>query len=102
MSLVPSLTDSVAATAPELVVGATDWCTHPAGLDVARVGGTKNPRLDDVVALSPDLVLANDEENRAEDIAELESRGVRVWLTDYKRVSDAIEGLAAMLDAVKA
>ncbi|PWR09626.1 cobalamin-binding protein, partial [Micromonospora sicca] len=26
-----------------MVVGATDWCTHPAGLDVTRVGGSKYP-----------------------------------------------------------
>ena len=33
VSLVPSLTETVAVTAPGLVAGATDWCTHPAGLD---------------------------------------------------------------------
>ena len=43
VSLVPSLTETVAVTAPGLVAGATDWCTHPAGLDVPRVRGTKNP-----------------------------------------------------------
>jgi len=40
VSLVPSLTESVAATAPGLLVGATDYCTHPADLDVTRVGVT--------------------------------------------------------------
>jgi ABC-type Fe3+-hydroxamate transport system substrate-binding protein len=97
VSLVPSLTETVAASAPDIVVGATDWCAHPAGLDVARVGGTKNPRLDDVVALRPGLVLANDEENRAEDIEELRRRGVDVWVTDYKSVPDALAGLAGLL-----
>ena len=43
VSLVPSLTEAVAVTAPGLLVGATDWCSHPADLDVARVRGTKNP-----------------------------------------------------------
>ncbi|RYJ00446.1 MAG: hypothetical protein EON52_23640, partial [Actinomycetales bacterium] len=37
VSLVPSLTEAVAATRPEALVGATDWCTHPADLDVTRV-----------------------------------------------------------------
>lgn len=41
----PSLTESVAATAPGLLVGATDRCTHPADLDVVRVGGTKHPQV---------------------------------------------------------
>jgi ABC-type Fe3+-hydroxamate transport system substrate-binding protein len=100
VSLVPSLTDSVAATAPELIVGATDWCTHPPGLDVRRVGGTKNPRIDDVVALRPDVVLVNDEENRPEDVDELRRRGIGVWLTDYRSVPGAIDGLGEMLEAL--
>ena len=40
VSLVPSLTEALAVTVPDRLVGATDWCTHPAGLDVARVRGT--------------------------------------------------------------
>ena len=43
VSLVPSLTEAVARSAPGLLVGATDWCTHPVGLSVTRVRGTKNP-----------------------------------------------------------
>ena len=43
VSIVPSLTEAVARTAPGLLVGATDWCTHPPDLDVRRVKGTKNP-----------------------------------------------------------
>lgn len=43
VSLVPSLTEAVAATAPGLLVGVTDRCTHPPGLVAARVGGSKNP-----------------------------------------------------------
>jgi ABC-type Fe3+-hydroxamate transport system substrate-binding protein len=94
------LTESVAETARSLIVGATDWCTHPPDLDVPRVGGTKNPRIAEVVALEPDIVLANDEENRPEDVEALRQRGVRVWLTDYKTVPDAIDELTAMLDAL--
>ncbi len=97
VSLVPSLTESVAATAPELLVGVTDWCTHPADLPAARVGGTKNPRVDDVVALRPDVVLANDEENRAADMEALRSAGLDVWMTDYESVPAALAGLAQML-----
>jgi hypothetical protein len=43
VSLVPSLTETVAVTAPGLLVGATDWCNQPADLEVTRVRGTKNP-----------------------------------------------------------
>ena len=59
VSLVPSLTEALAATRPDALVGATDWCTHPADLDVARVRGTKNPDLAAIRALRPDLVVAN-------------------------------------------
>ena len=68
VSLVPSLTESVAASCPDVLVGATRWCTHPADLDVARVGGTKNRIWPGSSSSGPDLVLANEEENRREPI----------------------------------
>ena len=94
VSLVPSITEAVAATAPGVLVGATDWCTHPAGLDVARVGGTKWPDIGRVLALRPDLVLANAEENRAEDLTVLRDAGVRVEVTAFATVPEALDGLA--------
>ena len=53
VSLVPSLTESVATTRPEALIGATDWCTHPTGLTVARVRGTKNPDIAAIIAQPP-------------------------------------------------
>ncbi len=99
VSLVPSLTEAVAETARELLVGATDWCTHPAGLDVVRVGGTKNPDVDRIVALAPDLVLANFEENRPADVDALRRAGLSVWLTVIRTLPEALTGLARMLAA---
>jgi ABC-type Fe3+-hydroxamate transport system substrate-binding protein len=99
VSLVPSLTESIAVTAPHLLVGATDWCTHPVDLDVARVRGTKNPDVTAVVALAPDLVVANEEENRAEDIAELRAAGLAVWVTAPRTVEAAFRSRARMLQA---
>lgn len=90
VSLVPSLTEAIAATRREVLVGATDWCTHPADLDVARVGGTKWPDLARVLALEPDLVVANAEENRAEDVAALREAGVRVLVTAPATVDQAL------------
>jgi ABC-type Fe3+-hydroxamate transport system substrate-binding protein len=97
VSLVPSLTESVAVTAPGLLVGATDWCTHPLDLDVPRVGGTKNPRLADVADLRPDIVLANDEENRRVDLDELGALGLTVWVTAPETVTTALGSLDRML-----
>lgn len=79
VSLVPSLTESIAVTRPDTLVGATDWCTHPAQLDVQRVRGTKNPNLEAITALRPDVVLANKEENRRKDVAALRAAGIPVW-----------------------
>ena len=80
VSLVPSLTEAVATTVPGVLVGATDYCTHPAELDVARVGGSKYPKVDAVLDCAPDLVLGNSEENRLEDVRRLREAGVPVWV----------------------
>jgi ABC-type Fe3+-hydroxamate transport system substrate-binding protein len=97
VSLVPSLTEAVVFSAPDLLAGATDYCTHPAGLDVPRVGGTKYPSLERVLATAPDLVLANAEENRREDIEALRADGVPVWVTFPRTLDEALVSLARML-----
>ncbi|WP_318204452.1 helical backbone metal receptor [Streptomyces sp. SCL15-4] len=99
VSLVPSLTEAVAVTLPGALAGATDWCTHPAGLDVPRVGGTKNPRVDRIVSLAPDLVIANEEENRAPDLDALRAAGIEVLVTEVRGVPQALTELDRMLTA---
>lgn len=96
VSLVPSLTESIASTRPEALVGATDWCTHPADLDVARVRGTKNPNLEAIKALRPDVVLANKEENRELDVRRLREAGIPVWVTVTESVPTALASLRRM------
>src|SRR3954454_8957174 len=96
VSLVPSLTEAIAATMPERLVGATDWCLHPADLEVSRVRGTKNPDLRAIKALAPDLVVANKEENRRIDVARLRADGVNVWVTDIESVEQAFTSLGRL------
>ena len=98
VSLVPSLTEAVAATRPEALVGATDWCTHPADLDVTRVRGTKNPDVRRIVDLQPDLVIANQEENRELDVRRLREAGVPVWVTAIETVPQAITSMTRLFD----
>ncbi|MFB4318593.1 helical backbone metal receptor [Actinomadura sp. 21ATH] len=98
VSLVPSLTESIAATAPGLLAGATDWCTHPEGLDVPRVRGTKNPDVEKIVALRPDVVVGNTEENRPPDVAALRAAGIAVWMTEIRTVGEALASLRRMLE----
>ncbi|WP_322936979.1 helical backbone metal receptor [Nocardioides bizhenqiangii] len=98
VSLVPSITEALAADRREALVGATDWCTHPADLDVPRVRGTKNPDLRAIRALEPDLVVANKEENRELDVRRLRDAGVRVWVTDIESVPQALDSLDRLYD----
>src|SRR4051794_40906968 len=101
VSLVPSLSETVASVDPLVLVGVTDWCTHPDGLAAHRVGGTKNPRVAEVVDLAPDIVLVNTEENRAADLDALRAAGLRLWVTDYETVPGALDGLGNLLAALE-
>jgi ABC-type Fe3+-hydroxamate transport system substrate-binding protein len=96
VSLVPSLTEAVALTCPEVLVAATRWCTHPADLAVERVRGTKNPDVRRIVELAPDLVLCNKEENRRIDVERLRAAGIPVWVTEIETVDDAIASLTRL------
>ncbi len=99
VSLVPSDTLSVAALGcASSLVARTDYCELPE--DVVRnlpsIGGTKNPRVKDILDLSPDLVLANQEENTRSDIEELLKNGVRTYIAFPKRVAEGIAHLARL------
>lgn len=97
VSLVPSITETLFSLGVgERVVGVTDYCTHPPDkiARVAKVGGTKNPRLEAIVQLGPDLIILNDEENRREDFAWLDEHGLPVYVTAPRTVADGI----AMVD----
>jgi ABC-type Fe3+-hydroxamate transport system substrate-binding protein len=100
VSLVPSLTEAVATTAPDLLVGATDYCTHPADLDVARVGGTKYPSIEKILATKPDLVLMNEEENRREDADALQKAGVELLITFPRSVDEGLDDLNRLFRAL--
>lgn len=85
VSLVPSTTESIFTLgAGDCLVGRTRYCVSPAGAvkKVEKVGGTKDPDLARIVALKPDLVLANKEENRRQDILHLREQGLSVYV-DY-------------------
>lgn len=97
VSLVPSLTEAVAVTEPRLLAGATDWCGHPAGLDVVRVRGTKNPDVPRIIGLAPDLVIANEEENRAPDLDALRAAGLNVLVTEVRTLAQAFSELERVL-----
>lgn len=91
VSLVPSLTELVWELSPHALVGRTRFCTEPeAARLIPAVGGTKNPDVAAIAALAPDLVIANREENRREDVEALRLAGLDVLVTDPNTVDQAI------------
>lgn len=99
VSLVPSDTLSIADLgAADTLVGCTDYCELPSDVveHLPRVGGTKNPRLADILALEPDLVLANQEENTQSDLEKLVAARIRVFVAFPKRVADGLAHLARL------
>jgi ABC-type Fe3+-hydroxamate transport system substrate-binding protein len=103
VSLVPSLTEwLVVAGVGERLVGVTDWCLEPAGAlaGLARVRGTKNPDLEAIRGLEPDLVVANAEENRKLDVQRLEAGGLAVFVTMPTTVAGAVAELRDLAAAV--
>ena len=97
VSLVPSLTEAVAACGAGLLAGVTQYCTHPRGLRVEQIGGTKNPDVARIIHIVPDIVLANEEENRTPDLAALREAGLAVWVTRIRTLPEALASLERML-----
>ena len=96
VSLLPSLTEALFSLGlGDRVVGITDWCIHPEELlaDLPKLGGTKTPDVSRILELSPDLIVANQEENRKSDIAKLRKSGCKVWVTYPRTVKEGGEVL---------
>lgn len=90
VSLVPSLTETLFDLgAGDDVVGITDFCIFPPGLALPRLGGTKNPRIDEIRALAPDLVHMNLEENLRRHGEAIETFAP-VFVSEPKSVADVI------------
>lgn len=88
VSLVPSLTESLFDLGSgDSVVGITDFCIFPEKLDRPRLGGTKNPRVDAIRALKPDLVYMNLEENLERHAKAIEEFAP-VFVTEPKTLPD--------------
>jgi ABC-type Fe3+-hydroxamate transport system substrate-binding protein len=102
VSLVPSLSEALAETVPERLVAVTDWCTHTADSHPSRVRGTKNPDRTAIAALKPDLVIANQEENRQLDVQRLRDAGVPVWVTVIESLDDALHSMRRLFTEVLA
>ncbi len=112
VSLVPSITETLFewGVTP---VGVTRFCDitgrgdqptrgydpPPDAPTIAIVGGTKNPDLEAIVALEPDAVLMDREENRLPDADALEAAGVTVVATAVRSLGDVDEAMLELGEA---
>lgn len=98
VSLVPSITEFLAdLSLDQEVVGITKFCIHPNSWyrSKPRIGGTKNFKPERILALEPDLVIANKEENIREQVME-QAQSVPVWVSDVSNLDSALEMMNAL------
>ncbi|NUM49553.1 MAG: ABC transporter substrate-binding protein [Flavobacteriales bacterium] len=93
ISLVPSQTELLFHLGlNERVIGITKFCIHPVSWQKSKtiVGGTKNIDIEKIISLSPDLIIANKEENSFEDIQKLQMR-FPVYVSDITTIEEATQ-----------
>ncbi len=86
----------VALGALERIVGRTEWCDLPEVAHLPAVGGTKDADVEKIIALAPDLVIANQEENTRVALEQLAQRGVKVFVSMPRRAADALTHVARL------
>jgi ABC-type hemin transport system substrate-binding protein len=96
VSLVPSATETLVALGV-VPVACTRFCAQDG---IPPVGGTKDPHVDEIVALAPDLVVVNNEENRIEDFTALRAAGLAIHSMSPRSISDVGVAVAALAGRV--
>jgi len=94
ISLAPSNTKVLFALGlADKVVGVTDYCNYPPeALEKPSIGGFSTPNIEEVIALSPDLILATSiHEKRI--IPQLEGRGMTVFALNPKTLDEVLESI---------
>jgi len=97
VSLVPSITETLCALGlADALVGITVYCVEPREIvrGKTRIGGEKNPDLEKIRGLEPDLVIANIEENLRDHVDTLRSWSIPVWVTYPRTVAEGIRLIA--------
>ena len=108
VSLVPSWTETLfhLGLTQREVVGRTDYCIHPKDgvAKVETLGGPKNPNLGRIFKLDPDLIIADREENRIEDVERIDrhwgvSRVMVTWPRTVNHALEDVENLGVLVGA---
>lgn len=98
VSLVPSLTELLIDLGlKDRLIGRTRFCIHPSNQvdTIPIIGGTKNPNIGKILALEPDLIISNKEENRQEDVEELQ-KYVEVIVTEIDSINQGLECISSL------
>ena len=101
--LVPSLTELlVDLGVTDSLKGRTRFCIHPKSEieSIEIIGGTKNPNIDKIRALKPDLVIANKEENIKTDVKTIQEFS-EVLVTDISTIEDALFAIHFIAEKLK-
>lgn len=94
VSLVPSATETLLALGAD-VVACTRFCEQP---QLTHVGGTKNPDVEAIIALAPDAVVLDEDENRREDAEALAAAGLALTVTTVRSVGQAIDAVSTLAE----
>jgi len=97
VSLVPSVTETLSAW-NATPIACTKYCERP---DLPHVGGTKNPDVDEIISLAPDLVVVDVQENRLEDFTALKHAGLSVLALDVVSLETMQGDLGRLAEAAK-
>jgi ABC-type Fe3+-hydroxamate transport system substrate-binding protein len=92
ISVVPSQTELLFSLGLDKeVIGITKFCIYPEKWfkTKTRVGGTKNLNIKKIEALNPDLIIANKEENTADEIKWLQQK-FSVWTSNVSTLKDSL------------
>jgi iron complex transport system substrate-binding protein len=94
ISLAPSNTEILFALGlADRVVGVTDYCNYPPeAQDKPSIGGFSTPNMEEVIALSPDLVLAADI-HEDEIIPQMEEKGISVLAITPLTIDEVLEAI---------
>lgn len=97
VSLVPSVTETLLALGVT-PTACTRFCEQP---QIPHVGGTKDPDVERIAALRPDLVVVNDEENRLEDVERLRSLGLTLHSMSPRSVESVGPAVVELAERVR-
>lgn len=96
VSLVPSVTETLVRWGVP-PIACTRFCEQP---DLRHVGGTKNPDIEAITALSPDVVVMCEEENRREDAEALAAAGVMTAALSIEGLDDVPPAMGMLAGVV--